>query len=473
MENKRKLVVGLASIWAGGGHNALRDFLFMELEHESELELHQFTHSDASYNMMNDAFFGRFPNLYDAIYRNFPNEYPALSALKLVKECEEFVKKVNPDLIISTNFGVLSAFGLIKKTLKLNFINIFAIPDYGRTASAAFPSNHYFKPDFVIVFDEDTKTGLIADQNYPEEKVILSGYTTNRNFRELVADFRKKGRPELFAGIKEESGLELAPEKTTILIAGGAGGIIDKSYSLLKKVVAYQKKDPVFMNSHQFLVITGQNKEFFKKLTKKRQNTSWANIIPVPWISREAYLKLQLVSDFPILITIAPATINELLESHCGPFLIQHCRKGQEQANVDFAVRNKFAYYVPNSKNMLQWIISGFSTQEKEEFITRADNYRDTRLEKLRLLPQEITKIYTDTVDPKRSTDRKRLDFEINWDQISPKILLSIFLMLIPSSMIYAYAQYYKSKHMIMDNKYLAALFNYIPKLWPSWSNES
>ncbi len=460
---EKKIVVGLASIWAGGGHHALRDYLFEELLPHQEFDLFRFDHSDKSYDQFNDAFLGKFPDLFDIIYNNIPNEYPAVSALHLVEECERFIKDVNPDVLIATNYGLSSAFALVKKTLKLNFVNVYAIPDYGRVGIAAFPANPYLKPDHVLVFDTEAKKGIVSELNFPKNDISVSGYVAKQSFIKYVAENEKKSKEELIA----EVGLPLAANKTTYLVTGGAGGVINKADPLLKKIAALQKKDAAFKQKNQYLIITGKNEKYFKKITKARaKSPEWSNIIPVGWINHETYAKLQLLADAPILITIAPATINELLEAKCGPFIIHHSRKAQEQANVDFVLQKKFGVFVPRAKEVIKLLLKGISAKKNQDFITRTEVYRQERMKKKELLPAEICAIYNKHISPKRKNDKKNLKFKLDITKLLTRDLFMIFLMMLPASIIYGYAQYYKQKSALFKNKYMGALYNTWHKFW-------
>jgi UDP-N-acetylglucosamine:LPS N-acetylglucosamine transferase len=469
--NKDKIVLGLASIWAGGGHNALRDYLFEELENREEFEIHQFTHSDASYNFINDFFFGRFSTLYDMVYNSLPNDFPGVSALNLVEECEEFIKKVNPDIVVSTNFGVCSAFGLIKKTLKLNFVNIYAIPDYGKQVAITLPKNRYLKPDYIIVFDKDTKDSLV-EMGVSKNKIILSGYLAKISFRKKIQDLGKLNKDDLLGEIKKEIKdkeiLLAKTDKENYILTGGAGGTIQKSLGLLKQIVDYQTNNVEFFNSKQFFIITGQNKKMLKKINDYRnKNKNWANIFAVPWIEHITYVKFQLLADFPIMVTIAPATINEMIESKCGPFLVYKCREGQEKPILNFAVKNRFAYYIPDKKAALKKIISGFSESEKRNFLENSKTYRFAMMERISHLGDILMKIYSDSDMPARKKDKFKLNIGIDVTKISPKILFTIFALILPAPIIFAYAQYFKQSRKIKSNKLFGLFSESVSKLIP------
>jgi UDP-N-acetylglucosamine:LPS N-acetylglucosamine transferase len=466
MNQKPKRRIILASILAGGGHNTLRDYLYQELVATEDFELHKFTHSDSSYNFFNDHVWGRFSSLYDALYKHIPNEYPAVSAIALVKECEEIVKKVDPEIVICTNFGVCSAFALIKKTLKLNFVNVYALPDYGCPSAGAFPQNWYLKPDAVLVFDETSKNGVIENMKFPANKVYISGYLAKAEFRKQIALNRKQSKSQLINEVEDRLAIKLgiSATKRTIILMGGAGGTMNKASGFLKKMAEYQQAHPDFQTKNQFLIITGLNTKYYKKLLALRaKHASWNNIIAIPWIESDVYVKLQLIADFPVLFTIAPATMNELFEAQCGPLIIHKSRRGQEEPNADFVVKEGFGLFLPQIHDLLAKIVQGFSKTEKDEFVSRVENYRKLRIEQVRKLPEVVIKMSDDSQPQGRSKTKR--DFHLDINKISPQLLLTIFALLLPSSIILAYAQFYKNKHRILDSKMLNSFTKYLANL--------
>lgn len=455
MTNSLPINIGLASIWAGGGHNELRDFLFEELKKNEGFNLKSFTHTNASYNWFNDYVFGNLPTYLNFLYKHAPNDYPGISAINLVKECESFVNEFNPDIMISSNFGVCSAFQFIKKTLGLSFVNIYAIPDYGHTGKSIFPQNPYFKPDYVIVFDIETKKGLIDDMGFPAEKVIISGSIARESFRKLIEDNKTTEKESLIKSINKEISdcPPLSSEKGTYIFSGGSGGVINKSFKLLKKIAEYQDQDPEIIEKKQYVIITGQNSKFKDKINKlKKRYSNWSNFYPLPWIKQETYAKLMLISDFPILITIAPATINQLMTAECGPLVIYHYRTGPELENVAFSIKEGIGIKLQDPEEIIDKIVNGFTSEEELAFKQNARDYLYLREELLKDLAPTITMIYRKEIEGLKER-KKPTGMKINYDLISPKVLLTLFVLLIPSSLIFAYAQYFKGKNKFLNNQ--------------------
>jgi len=476
-DNKDKIVVGLVSIWAGGGHIALMDFLFEELKDDKRFTPYTYIHNDSSFDRINDMLLGKMGPLIDVFYKNLPNEYMSVSALKLVEECEKFIKKYNPDIVIGTNWGITGAFGLVKKSLKLNFINVLAIPDYGIPSMAGFPNNHYTRPDYALVFDPEAKTGLIKERKFPAEKIIVSGYLTKKSTRQLVKIWRKKSKAELVKAIQEDIGKNysrnISPNKRTILIAGGAGGIIGKSYDLLKMITEYQESHPEFIQNNQFLIITGKTTKYFDKIFKhqRKKEENWSNIIPIPWIEHETYAKIQLLADFPILTTIAPASMNELIEASCGPIVVYKHRRGQEWPHVRFIAKNGLGYYIPKKQDLLNVLLRGFSEIEKDRFLKNATKYHDRQAKEMVNLPDDIFSLASKSISSKRKSDKNRIKLNINFNLISPKVWLSILVLMIPSSILFGFVQYKKGSSKISNNKYTKMFMSLLSKLNPFSTN--
>jgi len=470
---KKKIVVGLVSIWAGGGHNALRDFLLEELQSDKRFELHSYTHRDSSFDFVNDNVFGKMGPFVDLLYKNAPGEYSSISAIKLVKECESFLRQYNPDMVIGTNFGVTAAFELIKKSLKLNFVNVMAIPDYGIPSIAYFPNNRYTRADRVLVFDPESKRGLVKERKYPAEKIVVSGYLTKKSTRDYVKTLRHKTKEQLVREIRldigKNFGADISPAKKTFMIAGGAGGIIHKSNDLLSEIAKYQRLNPSFVDKNQFLVITGKTDSFFNKINhhRIRKENGWENIIPIPWIEHKTYAKIQMLSDFPILITVAPASINELLETSCGPIVVYKHRYAQEKSNVNFVVKSGFGYYVPKKKNILKIIQNGFTQAERERFLKNSNKYRSVQLKKIQLLPDDIYDMYISAVKPKLKNNPDWRHMKINFGLISPIVWFYILLMMLPASVLFGFVQYKKGKNKIFNNKYAQGLAKLIGQYYP------
>lgn len=470
MEKKKKIVIGLASVSAGGGHNALRDFLYQELQNDGRFKCYSFTHSNTSLDKANDYVWPNLGRAFDILYNTFPNEYVSISSIQLVKECEKFIKEYNPDIVIATYLGISAAFKIVKRSLKLNFIIINAIPDYGIPSDAYLP-NRYLKPDFMMVFDEVAKNGIALKYRFPKEKMLLSGYLANKTFQGYIKEARTKSREDLVKEIQNELGrnykIIISPKKRTLIVTGGSGGVVNKSFGLLSEIVKYQKSNPTFKEQNQIVIITGRNVNFYKKILKfhQKKKLEWNNIIPIPWIDHKTYSKLQYLSEFPIMESIAPASMNEMIESECGPLLIHNSRRGPETANVKFVLNNKLGVYLPKKKEALKLIINGFSKKEKEEYVERIKKYREVRLNRIKNLADDITEVYNKYSSSKRKSDKQRLKMKFDWSLISPKVWITIALLMLPLTLIVGFVEYSKQKNKITESRLFKLLNKDITEL--------
>jgi len=335
------------------------------------------------------------------------------------------------------------------------------------------PTTRYIKPDYMIVLDDKAKAALSRKTIFPKDKLLVWGYAAKRSFREMVRKHKNKSKEKLLEEIKNDIGKtfteNISPAKRTIIITGGSGGVIDKSYGLLKYIIKHQKKNPLFKKNNQILIITGTNNKFFNRIFKRhiKDKKEWSNIIPIPLVNHEVYSKIQVFADFPVMMSIAPASMNELFESSCGPLIIHSTRKGQEMGNIHFVVKKKLGFYVPKKKDVLKRIVSGFTKKEKEVFQKEVDAYRKIRLERISKFPDQLAEIYYSHLSPKRKSDINRLKSMLNFKLISPVAWMSLALMTVPTTILFGLVQYYKQKNNLTKSKKMRTIINLINKMYP------
>ena len=459
MEKNKKIVIGLCAMVAGGGHIALKNYLEEELKDDKRFVIIPFIHSARSYENINNILWPRIPTILDSFSKHLPSSFMGFSAVPLASECEKFIKTNNPDIVISTHTSMAGAFEVAKASLKAKFININIIPDYGEPPDLIIPTTRYVKPDYTFVLDDKAKPFLIKKLKYREENVFVTGYTASKTFRKMVSQYSSMTKNELILEVEKDLGRGYAgkidPNKKTIIIAGGSGGIMYRSYGLLKYIVKHQQQNPNIENKFQILIITGTGKKFFNKLKRhhKKMDKGWGNIIPVPWLNREQYSKIQVLADFPILISIAPASMNELIEAGCGPIVIYSSRKAQENGNVKFTVENNLGYYIPKKKLLFEKIISGFSKNEIDLFIDESKKYKKLRMERIKNFPDQIANIYYAHVNKELKIGKKGFRPSLILKVASPNVWKSLAAMLIPVSILFGFVQYRKQRNKVGNSR--------------------
>jgi hypothetical protein len=118
------------------------------------------------------------------------------------------------------------------------------------------------------------------------------------------------------------------------LITSGGGGTVQRTLKLLKKIAQVQKQNIDLIDKYQFFIICGSNQGFLNKVLKIRaKKLSWQNFFPFGWLDASDYALIQYASDFPVLYSIAPSTMHELMETRCGPMLVHKLRGAHEKVS--------------------------------------------------------------------------------------------------------------------------------------------
>jgi|SRR3989344_3470003 len=392
-----KITVTLASILAGAGHNSVRKMFFEELTREPDFKVLQFTHSKEYLNKVYDATSQHLARISNFSYKNLPNELVALITLNLLDECVKYLNEVKPDIVIATHFLIGLHFTLAKIFAEKKAVIYSAITDYGDVPPSIFPYSKKIRPDYLLVFDEQTRTSLIKNYNLPENSLILTGFKPSQPFLNQQDKYKDKvqAREQILQRFPDNPYLQIKPDKGTILISAGSGGTINKSHELLNEIVSAQKKNSELIKKFQYFVICGINKKFFQLLLQKNSSEYlWNNIFPFSWLNAEDFALLQYACDFPILVSVGFAILNELLATKTGPLLVYSTRGGQETNNLDFLLKNNLGLFLPESKELLDKILKGFTSNEQQLFLQKAEKHLQIQNTRVLLISKDIKRKY-------------------------------------------------------------------------------
>lgn len=391
-----KITVALASILAGGGHNVLKKMLWEQFSQDGDFLIKDFTHSNEYLDRIHNTATLEFNKLYEFCYKYLPSELLALVTLNLLHECVSYLNKVKPDVIIATHFLLGLHFSIAKTFSANKTLIISCIPDFGSPKASEYPYNKRIQPDFVLVFDKNTAQGLQNKFALNPEQIILTGYCPRKVFYQTKIKYLTKLNAliAIKSAFPENPYQNIDTNKTTVLLAGGAGGFIKKAEEILRQITLQQKNNEEYLKKYQYFVICGDNIKFYQKIKELNKNESgWRNIFPFPWLDAAKYALIQYASDFPILVSIAPATMSELLCTECGPLLIYTTRGGQEIPNLDYVLTNHLGLFINSSQALWQKIIHGFSEQEKSLFIKSGNNFLDENQKDLKELTKKIKEL--------------------------------------------------------------------------------
>ena len=395
MAKKYKILI--ASILAGSGHNSAGDLLMQVLKKNDIWEIIRFVHPskfvDNGYNNMSN---------YSPIVENYlVNNSPVilmdamtLSMINLVDECVDIINKENPDCVISTHSNLSCWFKIAQWITKKPFIVINTFLDYGEQSLANIPYNLFLKSEFDIAFSEEARDSLIKITKQDPKSIILVGHRPKEEFTATNNLTKEQAKIKLAKYFKDPILSKISDHKISILIAGGGGGIMQKTRSLLEHISKYQKKNIELIDRFQFFIICGQNQKYQQVLLKMRKTKlSWQNIIPFGWLSPKEYALVQRASDFPILYSIAPATMHELMASQTLPLIVHKVRAEHEMGNVEFVEKMGLGYFIKNDVDLLPRIFNHQFIRDQEIYRKKSDLILKKEEERLNSLSMNLERV--------------------------------------------------------------------------------
>jgi UDP-N-acetylglucosamine:LPS N-acetylglucosamine transferase len=398
--NKRKIKIVVASVLAGSGHNTAAELFTDVLSKDDRFEISKFIHPTKTLDFTYSQTTKYFPFVFDFMVKHsffMTADMLMFVYINVIDECIEILKKEKPDILICTQFSLSYAFKVAQIITNIYPTTMLALLDYGRHPRAALPFNSYLKPDYTIVFDESNSKYVQQVIHQKPKYIIISGHKSRKDFIEAKSRFTNKAeaRAKLKSEFKGDIYKSISESKNTILIASGGGGTITKSFKLLKKIAKKQRENPSLIKNTQFFIICGQNKKAYNKLYKvNRTKPEWANIFPFSWLNSKQYAQIQFASDYPVLYGIAPATMNELLNTQCGPLIVHKLRAFHEITNVEFMQKNKLGDFIKDDQKLLVKIFKPISKNTVKEFEYNANRIIEHEESKLKLLPDQINEVY-------------------------------------------------------------------------------
>lgn len=352
----------LASMRVGGGHTALRDSFAQSIRrvdpNGERLELDLWECADQSIE-----------DFYKTVVRHFPflqwtlatlSDVDVLVRLLLLKERQlvDVVKKElvdrNPDIVVCTHFMQSIAFVQARNELQLKCRIVTAIPDYGIPKSAFFARIKAIRPDHVIVMEETAHMALQTRRQLPASILHFGGFLTREPFTRLGAQM---GDKRLARAQKQNLVAELLadnpqlhhydPSKPTFIFLGGSAWT-EKTLPVLERML----KDEPLLGAANFMVVAGNNPAFHQKFLKLAEGKK--SVMTFGFISPAVMSSLLALADVPVLGSLAPATLHELLELRVGPFFLNHYIPGMEKPHVTYIEREGVGLYEPDADKMIE-----------------------------------------------------------------------------------------------------------------------
>jgi processive 1,2-diacylglycerol beta-glucosyltransferase len=254
------------------------------------------------------------PRLWGKFYYRTSKIQPDSAIQRLInilgrREFLDYIKKLNPDVIICTYPTMAGVLGELRQKNILQTPIATVVTDYT-------VHNHWIHPgvDLYIVGNREVQNALIS-RGIEAERIRVTGIPVSPKF-EQVADREKLAKE-----------FKLLPDRPTFLVMGGAYGVLGGAKGVCK--ILSEADKPV-----QALVVCGRDEKLFRSLDGYVAEA----INP---IRRFGYVKNveELMSVSDIIITKAGGlTVSEALTKHL-PLVIYKPIPGQEEENAYFVER--------------------------------------------------------------------------------------------------------------------------------------
>jgi hypothetical protein len=272
---------------------------------------------------------------------------------RLVDEATLALSRGNVDLVLSTHFMVSLAFALARKKLGVSTRLLTAIPDYGPAPGGFFPVGDTLRPDGYIVMDSSTQRSL-ATRLHPDSRLHLAGFLTRpcfaaqgavrRRMARAPLPFRRGVHQALLAELPALRSLDL--DKPTVAFLGGSAWA-EKTWPVLSRVL----QDKRLTARVNVLVLAGKTAAF-EVSARHALETARARGAVFGFLPPEQLARVLSLVDVPVLGSLAPATMHELLELGVGPWLVFHTIPGAEAPHVPWMEEHGFGQYVPDARAM-------------------------------------------------------------------------------------------------------------------------
>ena len=321
----------------GAGHNAVSNAIKKHLiEHNCPYNITITDFVDASIPEMNEPMVKCYeyqtkhmPIVYNTYYyaKKYVKSKYDKSYYIYLEKLEEYLRKEDPDLIISTFPHASACVSRIKESGTFDKKLITVITD-------VVVSHEWIheNTDLYFVPAQYVKDKLIA-KKIPEDNIKVTGVPVDCNFVDT--------EPKDF------------DDKIKVLLMGGGRGLFDMSDSFFYWLDSFISKNPDLIEAS---IITGSNKELYNKLSETK---------PLKNINVHGFVKdmPSKLKEHNLLVTKAGgATLFESINSGL-PVVVKKPDIGQEIANAKFINREKIGF-VYSGERELKKILKRLTTKE-------------------------------------------------------------------------------------------------------------
>lgn len=388
----------LGSMPVGGGHHALRDSFLASLRAADPLgELFEpvvFNSQDTRVSSFYETCVNHVPwfqgLLYDLGRYRWGARATVLTNGPLFREAKQALLQHRPDVVVSTHFLLSMMFVKARRTLGMDVPVVSAIPDYGETVEIFYPEIEELRADYTIVMDRRTQQQLLYKRHHPPSRLLLGGFIPRADFLEVARAFDGESRMPGLRRLKLIEQLKAThpqlahfdPGKKTLIFLGGSAWT-EKTMPVIEVLL----RSPRVLEQLNVIVVSGRNELFRNALQNRVAKNPRVSVFG--FVPPKLMAQLQAVSDVPVLGSLAPASMHELLEMRCGPLMLFHFIPGTENPHVDYIHEQRIGAYEPDPRHMVQLL------QE----VTGLLPARPEVAELVRAFPQRALAIRADNVE--------------------------------------------------------------------------
>jgi processive 1,2-diacylglycerol beta-glucosyltransferase len=399
----RRILLG--SIEAGAGHNMLRDSFAAVLrradpEHQ-RFEPVSWTSADSSVQRFYAICVHYLTSFQGTVYQWSGQRWAIEVGLRLTprlkREATALLSENRFDVLIATHPMLTMLLAQTRASLRLSVPLIGAVPDYGAPTRGYYPESPKRRPDYLLVMGEDTLAHY-RGEGLPEERLHLSGFITREAFARVGHRLRTEPLAEARASLRAEVAAEtpsfaaLKLDRPTLLFLGGSAWTA-KAEPILRRVLA----DGALRASVNVVVVCGRDRHFLEALTPEAS----PGVHVFGYVSPAILAALMGIADIPVLGSLAPATLQELLETELGPLLLFHYIPGAERSHVSYLEAQRLGVYEPDPPAMLQVIreavglarVSSRVALVRDGFRDRARSLRARSVERAMGLPAFLERV--------------------------------------------------------------------------------
>ena len=136
----------------------------------------------------------------------------------------------------------------------------------------------------------------------------------------------------------------------TLIFLGGSAWT-EKTLPVMDRLLANE----AFLDRLNVIVVAGKNEAFETTLRARVGQAPRFSVFG--FVDAKLMAELQAVADVPVLGSLAPASMQELLETRCGPLMLFHYIPGTEDAHVEHIREQEIGLFEPDPDAMVDLLM--------------------------------------------------------------------------------------------------------------------